>query len=100
MAKYLTDQGIAGDRVLIEDRSTSTLENMLFSKIMLDEAMDTAYRAIFVTNEFHIYRAGLTAQHVGLSAQGLPSPSPWYLLPNNFLRETLAIVRTWVLGVS
>lgn len=100
MAKYLTDRGIAPGRVLTEDRSTSTLENMLFSKMMLDEAMDKAYRAIFVTNEFHIYRAGLTAQSVGLSAQGLSSPSPWYLLPNNFLRETLAIVRTWVFGVS
>jgi len=100
MAEYLLNRGIDKDRIVAEDKSTSTWENFLYSKALLDAKFGGNYTVVFVTNEFHIYRAGLTARKAGLQAEGLRSPSAWYLYPNNFLRETLAIVKTWVFGAD
>ncbi len=102
MAAYLKRNGIGETRIIQEDQSTSTRENLIFSKEKLDILFkNESYRVAVVTNDFHIYRAELTAKSVGLAdAQGMSSPSPLYLQPNNYLRETVAIVKTWVLGVE
>ncbi len=100
MADYLVKNGIGEKRILKEEKATSTYENFLFSKTLLDNRLKSGYNVVFVTNEFHIYRAGLTAEHAGLDAAGLAGPSPWYLFPNNYLREMLAILKTWVFGAE
>lgn len=100
MSAYLVDHGLDKSRVVEENKSTSTWENFVYSKAILDQKFKRNYKVVYVTNEFHIYRAGLTAKKAGLNAQGLSSPSALYLYPNNFLRETLAIVKTWVFGTD
>jgi uncharacterized SAM-binding protein YcdF (DUF218 family) len=98
MAAYLERNGIEERRIVQEDQSTSTYENLTYSKAKLDKLLQKPYSVIIVTNGFHMYRAKYTAKIAGLSAQGLASPGAWYLIPNNFLRETVGIVKTWVLG--
>lgn len=102
MAAYLKRSGIEETRIILEDQSTSTRENLIFSREKLDAFFQNKpYRVAVVTNDFHIYRAELTAKSAGFAeAQGMASPSPLYLQPNNYLRETVAIVKTWVLGVE
>jgi uncharacterized SAM-binding protein YcdF (DUF218 family) len=98
MADYLAERGVSRDRILEETRADSTYENFLFSKELLDRALKKPYSVVYVTNEYHIYRAGLAAASAGLTAHGLASPSQWYLYPNHFLRESLAILKTWIFG--
>jgi len=67
---------------------------------MLDQQFPNGYRVVYVTNDFHVYRAGRTARLEGLDAQGLGCPSLWYLVPNFYLRESLVILRDWVFGAG
>lgn len=98
MADYLVSRGVSKDRILEETRASSTYENFLYSKSKLEGHLSKPCRIVYVTNEYHIYRAGLAAKAAGLEAYGLASPSQWYLYPNHFLRESLAILKTWIFG--
>lgn len=92
MKKYLLQKGIAEDKILYEDRSTSTKENFKFSKVILDNYFNGKdYSIVFVTNDFHLLRSKYYAVDAGFKADGLPSPSLKYLLPNYYLREYLAL---------
>ncbi|WP_197232850.1 YdcF family protein [Priestia endophytica] len=91
MARYLRNAGIPSDDILIEDKAVDTDQNMRFSKeIMEKEKQD--YKAIFVTNRFHLFRAGLYAKRAGLSIDGIGSKTASYFVPNAFIREFIAIL--------
>ncbi|MBC1911287.1 YdcF family protein [Listeria booriae] len=91
MKNYLLEKGIPDEHVLMEDLSVNTLQNMQFSKtIMMD--LKEKYRSIFVTNNFHLFRASLYARKAGLKSQGISSKTALYYLPNALLREFIAII--------
>ena len=96
MADWLVDAGIDSERIIREERSTTTAENLAFASRLIDPARD---RVGIVTNNFHVYRALQIAEHQGLQrAWGVPAYStPWYL-PNNLLRECFAILKNTLLG--
>lgn len=101
MALYLQNAGLPADRILQESQSTSTQENFLFSQALLDAQWGTGqYRTVYVTNGFHVYRAGLVAKSQGWTQmEGLAAPEVPYLKVNNWLRETLAIYYYWFFRV-
>ena len=98
MRDYLIAKGIAPARIYAETRSTSTEENLRFSKQIIDE-QGLPERVVLVTNHYHSYRAGLHAEaadfetvfHVG-------APPVWYLLVQSWTREWLGICHLWVFG--
>lgn len=93
MKKYLIGKGIKPQRILEEGRSTSTKENFLFSKKLLDSRLGKDnYSCVYVTNSFHAYRAGLYAQKAGINAESLSSRSVLSTLPVNYSREYLALL--------
>jgi len=96
MAAYLIERGIAEERILIENKSTNTIENLTYSK----ELIDVSSRSIgIVTNQFHMYRALLLAKHCGYTdVYGVPAPSDAFYLPNNMFRETFALVKDFLVG--
>ena len=100
MAGYLIRRGIAPDRILQEDRATSTAENFAFSQKIIDERLGQDASIGFVTTRFHVFRAGRVAQKAGIAARGLGAPDVWYLAINNFLRECVGIcwytVKGWI----
>jgi uncharacterized SAM-binding protein YcdF (DUF218 family) len=99
MKKYLVEEkGIPEEKIIEEDRSTSTRENFAFSKELLDGIFGGGYRVVYVTNDFHIFRSGITARRAGLDAQGLAAPTPKYIIPNSYMRESLALLYTFVFG--
>ncbi len=99
MGNWLIDHGLDPGRVLFETRSTSTTENFLFSKELVETHTGTLeHRYVYITNAFHVYRAGLTARRCGLDAEGLSAAEVPWLSVNNWMRECLAIWYNWVFG--
>ena len=95
MFRYLTERGIPEERILKEDKSTSTYENLLFAKEILDQQFPEGYSSVLITNDFHIYRAVRTANQVGLEVSRIGAYTAWYTWPVNYLRETLAVLNLW-----
>ena len=97
MEKYLMAKGIPQERIIKEEQATSTYENFKFSKEILDSKFGEEYTCAYVTNEFHCYRAGKIAEQAGLSANGVSVKTEWWKLPVNYMRESLAVVKFWIL---
>ena len=98
MKRYLVARDIDEDRVLVEDKSTSTYENMLFSKRILNqEQWGEESKVIVVTSEFHMFRAKLLAARVGFNAYGLCAESVNYLKPYYYFREYFVVIKTLII---
>lgn len=96
MARYLTGRGIDADRILIENQSANTVQNLQLSAAFLDPASD---RVAVVTNHFHVYRSLALARGAGYrNVCGIAAPSDWFYLPNNMLRETCGLLKDWACG--
>ncbi|MCC8045405.1 MAG: YdcF family protein [Clostridiales bacterium] len=120
MYRYLTEAGISEDRLIREDASTSTRENLVFSSEIIrglqisdysgtasvlwaeteagttihgdDSQMVTASVGV-LSNDFHIYRALLLAKSVGYTnISGIPADSVLGMQPHNILREICAVL--------
>ncbi len=99
MERYLIEHGVPADHILKEDRSTSTAENFAFSKALLDERFGESYSAAYVTNDFHILRAGQVAHRAGFDhITHAHSNTVWYLVVPSCLRECVAVLWYWVTG--
>lgn len=97
MKNYLISRGVPEENIVKEDKSTSTFENMTFSKKILDERLGGGYSCVVITNNFHIYRAVQIARRAGLyDARHYHAGLKWYNLAPCYLRECLAVLRMWV----
>ena len=99
MERYLIENGIPQEKIIKEERATSTKENFEYSKKLLDSYFDGEYSVTFITSEFHVYRAGIIAKSEGYNnATYVGSHTlPYLIVPNGF-RECLAVLKTWILG--
>ena len=96
MKEYLVNKGIDPERIILEDKSTSTVENLEFSSKYLDKKQD---RVVLVTNNYHVFRAEKIAKKMGYEkVEGLAARSHLGMLPNNLLREFLAILKDFWVG--
>ncbi|MDO5409046.1 MAG: YdcF family protein [Lachnospiraceae bacterium] len=95
MYRYLTQKGIAPERLYKEDRSTSTRENLAFSKEII-EAHQLNPEIAIATNEFHEYRAGKIADALGFTHSSVPGKTPWYLFATYYVRELYGILYEWI----
>ena len=93
MERYLIERGIPKEMIIKEEQSTSTAENFAFSKGLLDERLGEEYSVAYVTNDFHIFRAGMIARNAGLeNITHVNSSTVWYLVVPCCLRECVAIL--------
>ncbi|WP_046212537.1 YdcF family protein [Paenibacillus wulumuqiensis] len=93
MGQYLLEKGIPAEHIIIENESANTLQNMRLSKQKMDDLMaGKPYSCIFVTNNFHLFRAGIYARKAGIQGDGIGSRTALYYLPNAFIREYIAII--------
>ena len=99
MRRYLSEHGIAPERILIEDRSTSTKENLAFSKAVIEADGGTTDRVVIVSSGYHLYRAQKTAEQLGMRAGGAAGSDgyPIYMF-GMYLREAAAVWKLWVFG--
>jgi uncharacterized SAM-binding protein YcdF (DUF218 family) len=90
MASYLIARGFPADRLLLEDKSRSTEENLVLSKAIIDELRPGA-RATIVTSDFHAFRAALLARRLGIRGQVTGARVARYYRPSAVLREFAAV---------
>ena len=94
MRRYLTEvRGVPADAIIVEDRSTTTLENLRFSKEIMDRLGAGRYRCALVTSDYHVFRASEYAHTIGLKADGVGSHTRGYYWPAAFIREFIAVTR-------
>ena len=89
MKNYLLSQGIPEDDIIMEDQSRTTLENLKYSKAIIDSKPGRKYTAL-VTSNYHVYRALRYARQVGLKCTGIGSPVAFYYWPSALIREFIA----------
>ena len=91
MARYMRAQGIPAEDILVEDRSATTLENLRFSRELI-EARPGGKKVAFSTSSYHVYRGGILAAESGWNIDGMGSRTKWYFWPNAFLREFIGLL--------
>lgn len=89
MANYAIRAGISKKKLLIEDQSINTEENILYSTRLMHS--QSASFAVVSTN-YHIFRASIIARKLGLKSIGFGAKSgkDWIFNANALLREFFA----------
>ena len=96
MYRYLVEKGISPERILLEDKSTDTSENIAYS-VQLIGGTDASVG--IVTNNFHVFRGVMLARHaVFENACGISARSNIYFQPNNLVREFFGVMKDLVCG--
>ena len=89
MKTYLVECGIPKERIIMEDKSTSTYENMRNSYHIIREINPDA-KIAFSTTEYHVFRSGYLAERIGMKAVGMGSRTKLYFYVNAWIREFVA----------
>lgn len=98
MKKYLLRRGISEDRIIVEDKSTSTYENIR-NAFEITDKMGLSRDITIATSEYHVYRASLMAKQQGAGeVTSAPSMTDLNLVPAYWVREWLGISHFWVFG--
>ena len=89
MKKYLLEQGIPEESILMEDKSNNTWQNIKYSKQVIEKDNGTAegVKAAFATTNYHIFRGYTLSDEHHLDVEGISAKTKWYFFPNAFLRE-------------
>lgn len=127
MREYLLDQGVGEDKLLLEDRSYSTLENIAYSRIVISQDVqekqeqrlreqrkllqnriltgpvpaqpEREQRIGLITSNFHLFRAGMIAKKQGLTdVRGIAAESDPVLLVHFCVRDGLALLKDRLMG--
>lgn len=94
VSQFLLENNIAENRIIREEKSTSTMENIKFAKSLLE--VDNP-NVIIVSNDFHLFRAKLIAKRQKLvNVYTLPAKTPEIVKIQLFLREYIAVAKTLV----
>ena len=101
MYRYLTEHGIPEERLLKEECSTTTRENLMYSaRVLADSRQEVTTETVLgskiglVSNNFHIYRALLLAEKFGYrKVYGVPAASDWKLQIHYMVREYFAVLK-------
>ena len=90
MFERLTAGGIDPARLIMEEQSTDTSENLVFSRRLIP---DDAENIGLVTNNFHIFRALATARGLGWdNVHGVPVATTLFSMPHYLMREFVGVI--------
>ncbi|HWJ02222.1 MAG TPA: YdcF family protein [Verrucomicrobiae bacterium] len=97
MYRFLVSGGIAADHIIREERSTSTFENFKNTRELLN-TLDGREKLnlVIVSSDYHLLRAKFLARRVGFEPQGMAAKTPWLDIVNCYLREYLAVIKSFV----
>ena len=88
---YLIGIGISKDRILSEQKSVNTIENMSRSMELIRDNFDGRDPKIaFSTTNYHVFRSGVIAYKLGIKMDGIGSKTRRYFWINAFIREFIA----------
>lgn len=100
MKVYLVEQGVDEDRMVLEDRSFSTVENIAYSRLLIESRGDRKIPAVgILTSNFHLLRAKLIAEKQGMeNVRGIAAESDKILFAHYCIRDCLAILKDRLMG--
>ncbi|AFS79449.1 hypothetical protein Curi_c24540 [Gottschalkia acidurici 9a] len=98
MESFLLDKGISQDRIIKEQTSTSTFENLKNAKDIINE-IDNGENLdiVIVTSDFHVFRSKFIAKRLGFNPIGLPAKTPTVSIPKSYIREYFAVLKSIIL---
>lgn len=92
MARYLREQGVPAERILEEDRSTTTDENLRYTRALLTEQGLADAPTVVATSDFHAVRTAGIARRLGWKVRVVGAPTAGYYRPAAALREFVALL--------
>lgn len=96
MRRYLVKHDIDDSRIIKEEESENTDENIRYSREIIGD--DNA-SVIIVTNAFHIYRSvGICKKQGMTDVEGLGAKSNLLAVPSFYLREAIAVLKYKLAG--
>ncbi len=105
MRDYLIGRGVPADRILVENASRTTAENLgnaqrlMTSRTAADGGSPTG--CIIVTSEFHAVRTWLWARRAGLDCRGVVGkPTRPYYLVGSLARDYLALLKGYAVPIA
>ena len=87
ISEGLVAKGVEIERVILEDKSTTTKENFLNAMEIMDKMSDKKLKVAMLSSEFHLLRASMLAEKCGLTVTTVPAPSPRKQRLKNYVRE-------------
>lgn len=100
MERYLINRGINKNRIIVEDTSTSTYENISNSLGIIKQVDGVENpRVLLVTNRFHVFRSRLLANRLGAKAYGLPAEVPPSIVVTQYIREYFAVIKSFIFDI-
>lgn len=99
MAAWLEEQGIAPERILLDELATDTRENIVNSYTLA--AKNGGGRVAFVSSEYHLCRMRMIIRSLGFEPVCVAAQtSRVSLRVNHFIREGFAVWQIWVFGAQ
>lgn len=94
MKNYLLSIGIPQEQIILENKSENTMQNMQFSKKVIEEhGGEIKDRKIaFATTNYHVFRGYILARKNGFEAKGISAKTKSYFYFNAFLREFIGLL--------
>ncbi|MDU2490744.1 MAG: YdcF family protein [Clostridium celatum] len=97
MKNFLVDNGVDPSLIIMEDKSTNTYENFLYTKNVLEEeTRKEDFTITIISNNFHMYRAKFLAKEVGFNTYGYPAPSHKASALVFYVREFFGIIKAYI----
>ncbi|WP_144718489.1 YdcF family protein [Agrococcus jejuensis] len=92
MAEHAESLGVARDRLLLEEASTTTEENLQRTRALLEER-GVLGPVTVVTSDYHAFRAATLLRTLGIRGHARGARTARYYLPSALLREYVALLR-------
>ena len=93
MKRYLLEQGVPEEQILMENKSVNTYQNLKFSREIIDSDSNGENLPAVATTNYHVFRSYVLAKKVGLkNMRGISAKTKWYFFPNAFLREFVGLI--------
>ena len=97
MKRYLVEKGIDKEKIILEDKSRNTYENLKFSREKIENLkMEKSPKIVFISSDFHIYRAANYAKRVNIKADGIGGKTLYHYYPAALIREFAAIFVSFI----
>ena len=97
--EFLVSENIEKERIIREDKSTTTVENFKNAKKIIGETTGKNRPCLaLLSSDFHLLRAKLIAKKAGLDCQTVSAPSPKNELFKNYIREFFAFIIFFIGG--
>jgi len=94
MREFLIRRGVDARRIVTEDKSHNTFENLVNTREMLSPD-DNPYPITIITSEFHVCRTAMLAARAGFKPYFLPAPTPPGILPSYYSREFFGLIKSF-----